>query len=198
MNEDVTTVEIGRLLLLFTDPDRLRVLTAMLDDALMPAEIAASARLDMAGTMRHLKTLQQARLVEMVPGHETRFRATLENLKQTTIALAAPSRVPQNASVAEVDFDTRQVLSAFFDGGRLKALPMRNRRKKMVVLEELLRRIPWKSEYREAELDQHIKPIYEDYCSIRRAWIDFLYMVRDHGVYTWTRQGMNAIKSASH
>jgi DNA-binding transcriptional ArsR family regulator len=189
MNE-VRTERIGAILRCFADPDRLRVLTAVLDEAHTPAEIAALVSLGLAGTMRHLKKLERAGLVEAGP--EARYRATLAELKQAVINLATPSRVPETASIADVDFDTREVLSAFFDGPRLKALPVRNR-KKEIVLEELLRRIPWQPEYREAHLNELIKPIFEDYCAVRRAWIDFMYMGRDRGIYRWTQRGLDAL-----
>ncbi|NHZ36779.1 DUF2087 domain-containing protein [Massilia rubra] len=194
MTENLTTEKIGRLLLLFADPVHLRVLSLILDEDLAPTEIAARSMLNLAATMRHLRALQQAGLVKTVVAGETRYRATLDQLKRTAIELATSSRDPETASVGDVSVDTREVLSAFFAGSQLKALPLRNRRKKMIVLEELLRRIPWKAEYKEAELDAHIKPIYEDYCSVRRAWVDFMYMVRNDGVYTWTRHGMDAIE----
>ena len=97
---DVTTERIGTILGSLADPDRLRVITAVLENAHTPAQIAALVSQDLARTMRNLKKLQRAGLVEVGP--EGRYRATLAELKHAAISLARPSRVPETASVADV------------------------------------------------------------------------------------------------
>jgi DNA-binding transcriptional ArsR family regulator len=195
MNDNVATEKIARLVLALTDPERLRLMGAVLEEPHTLGEIATVASLDVASTLRHLKALERAELVEATAEPEPRYRATLENPKQVAIGLAQRSRVAKMPSEADVDFARWKVLSAFFDGPRLRALPLRNHRKKKIVLEELLRRLPWQSEYHETELDDFIKPIFDDYCSVRRAWIDFMYMQRDHGIYSWTPHGLDALNA---
>jgi hypothetical protein len=96
--------------------------------------------------------------------------------------------VKELASSAAVDDDTRDVLRAFFDGPRLRALPMQ-RKKKELVLEEVLRRIPRRKEYAEPELNRFIEVVFDDYCTVRREWIMGRYMTREGGVYRLADRG---------
>ena len=96
------------------------------------------------------------------------------------------------ATSAPVDDQTRDVLRAFFDGPRLRALPAQ-RRKKEIVLEEVLRRLPRRREYPESELNGFIEAVHPDYCAIRREWIMGRYMERKDGIYKLTPRGRQAL-----
>ncbi|MNC94920.1 hypothetical protein D3C83_119050 [compost metagenome] len=80
------------------------------------------------------------------------------------------------------------MLRSFFDGPRLRALPVQ-RRKKDLVLEEVLRRLPRRREYREPELNRFIEVFHPDFCTIRREWIMGGYMEREAGVYRLAERG---------
>ncbi len=86
------------------------------------------------------------------------------------------------------------MLRAFFDGPRLLSLPVQ-RRKKELVLEELLRRLPRRREYREPELNKFIEAVHPDFCTIRREWIMGGYMEREAGVYRLAPRGRAVIES---
>ena len=61
------------------------------------------------------------------------------------------------------------------------------------VLEELLRRLPRRREYREPELNRFIEVVHPDYCTIRREWIMGRYMERKDGIYKLAERGRTAI-----
>ncbi len=86
----------------------------------------------------------------------------------------------------------RRVLRAFFDGPRLLSIPAQ-RKKKEIVFEEILRRIPRRKEYGEQELSRYIEAIHPDFCTIRREFIMGGYMVRAGGRYRWTERGRAAL-----
>ena len=79
--------------------------------------------------------------------------------------MTAPRRSTFGCSLPDAELERR---CAEFDIHPTGPLPGRAG-KKEIVLKELLRRIPWKPEYREADLNELIKPIYGDYCAIRRG-----------------------------
>jgi len=86
--------------------------------------------------------------------------------------------------VAEL-FDERErdrVLRAFFVEGRLKALPVKMK-KRLFVLDVFARRFEFGQEYAEKEVNDLISPVYEDYCTIRRELVDFGFMARDNSIY---------------
>jgi hypothetical protein len=146
-----------------------------------------------ATASHHLRVLADAGLVA-----ETRqppysfYQLDLGGLRNALKAVSTPKRVRELATAAPVDDDTRDVLWAFFDGPRLLALPAQ-RRKKEIVLEEVLRRLPRRREYREPELNRFIEAVHPDFCAIRREWIMGDYMKRKDGVYTLAPRGKEAI-----
>ena len=82
-------------------------------------------------------------------------------------------------------FDERErdrVLRAFFEEGRLKALPIKMK-KRRYALDVFARRFDPGREYTEKEVNDLISPVYGDYCTIRRELADFGFMARDRGVY---------------
>ncbi|OOE12802.1 DUF2087 domain-containing protein [Fictibacillus arsenicus] len=74
------------------------------------------------------------------------------------------------------------VLNAFFNKeGKLKNIPSQ-KKKKLVVLEYLIRKLDEES-YSELQINQFIKQYHEDFCTIRREFIVNGYMDRDAGFY---------------
>jgi DNA-binding transcriptional ArsR family regulator len=177
------------------DPTRLRMVAAMVDRPRCGQDLAAEVGVSPATVSHHLRVLADAGLVT-----ETRqppyafYQLDLAGLQEAVKAVSTPKRVRALATAAPVDDDTRDVLRAFFDGPRLRALPAQ-RRKKDLVLEELLRRLPRRREYREPELNRFIEAVHPDFCTIRREWIMGGYMTREAGVYRLAPRGKQALGS---
>ena len=175
------------------DPTRLRMIAAMVDRARCGQDLAAEVGVSPATVSHHLRVLTDAGLLrETRQPPYTFYQLDLEQLQGAVKAVSSPKRVRELATAAPVDDDTRDVLRAFFDGSRLVALPAQ-RRKKDIVLEELLRRIPRRREYREPELNKFIEVVHPDFCTIRREWIMGGYMEREAGVYRLAARGRAVI-----
>ncbi len=175
------------------DPTRLRMIAAMVDRPRCGQDLAAEVGVSPATASHHLRLLAEARLVvETRQPPYTFYQLDLAGLQEAVKAVSTPKRVRELATAAPVDDDTRDVLRAFFDGPRLRALPVQ-RRKKEIVLEEVLRRLPRRREYRELELNRFIEAVHPDYCTIRREWIMGRYMERKDGVYRLAQRGRDAL-----
>jgi hypothetical protein len=184
------------LLRALADPMRLRLIAALLDEPRTLEELTAQLASDLATVAHQVRKLETAGLVVATRDSMIRYRAELGRLQRTAIQISAPKRVRAAATAADVDRETRDVLSAFFDGPRLTALPVQHRKKER-VLEEVLRRIPVQQEYREPDLNQMIRGIFADFCSIRREWIMAGYMVRDRGVYRLAARGLAVLAAGA-
>ena len=78
--------------------------------------------------------------------------------------------------------EAEKVMAAFFEDGRLKALPVKQR-KRMIVLESFAARFEPGIVYPEKDVNEMISQAYADYCTIRRDLVDFGFMARDKGGY---------------
>jgi biotin operon repressor len=175
------------------DPTRLRMIAAMVDRPRCGQDLAAEVGVSPATVSHHLRVLAGAGLLVETRQHPYAFyQLDLAGLQEALKAVSTPKRVRELATAAPVDDPTRDVLRAFFDGPRLRSIPVQ-RRKKELVLEELLRRIPRRREYREVELNRFIEVFHEDYCEIRREWIMGGYMERKDGIYALAPRGRAAI-----
>ena len=67
------------------------------------------------------------------------------------------------------------------------------RKKKEICLEEILRRLPRRREYKEPELNKFIEVIHPDFCTIRRELITGGWMERAAGVYKLAARGREAL-----
>jgi biotin operon repressor len=175
------------------DPTRLRMIAAMVDRRRCGQDLAVEVGVTPATVSHHLRVLSDAGLVV-----ETRqppyvfYELNLAGLQDAVKAVSTPKRVRELATTAPVDDEHRNVLRAFFDGPRLIALPVQ-RRKKEIVLEEVLRRLPRRREYREVELNGFIEAVHPDYCAIRREWIMGRYMERQDGIYKLAQRGKDVV-----
>lgn len=175
------------------DPTRLRMIAAMVDRERCGQDLAAEVGVSPATVSHHLRVLSDAGLLrETKQPPYVFYQLDLEQLQNAVKAVSSPKRVRELATAAPVNDETRDVLRAFFDGPRLISLPAQ-RRKKEIVLEELLRRLPRRREYREPELNKFIEAVHPDFCTIRREWIMGGYMERHAGVYRLAQRGRDVI-----
>ncbi len=184
--------DVERLVQLFkalADPTRLRMLGLMLDRERCGRELAGELGVSAPTVSHHLRVLRRAGLL-----HESRqspytfYRLDLEALQGALAGLADRRRVQSFATDTRLSDGKRKVLRAFFDGPRLLRIPAQ-RRKKEIVFEEILRRLPRRVEYGEKELSRFIEAIHPDYATIRREFIMGRYMEREAGRYRLAERG---------
>src|SRR5690349_17191397 len=175
------------------DPTRLRLAALIVDRPRCGQDVAAELGISAGTVSHHLRVLREAGLVQ-----ETReppysfFQLDLAALQQALRAVSSKKVVREIAGDEARSSEERKVLRTFFDGPRLVALPAQ-RKKKQMVFEEILRRIPRRKEYEERELSRYIETVFEDYCTVRREWVMGGYMARENGVYRLTDLGREAI-----
>jgi hypothetical protein len=87
----------------------------------------------------------------------------------------------QAAPETEVSEEAR-TLRAFFDGDRLKQIPAQ-RKKRVIILRQLLTRFAPDRQYNEREVNDTLKVANEDYATLRRELVDYGFMTRDKGIY---------------
>ena len=81
----------------------------------------------------------------------------------------------------------QKVLQTFLDGERIVQLPVKLK-KRLVILRWLLDHVETNRTYDETEINALISKHHPDYATIRREWIVFGWMERDHGTYWRTSE----------
>jgi biotin operon repressor len=152
-------------------------------------DLATELKISGATVSHHLKVLRDAGLLkESRQSPYTFFSLDHKALQLAVRSIADKQQVSEMADEGQLPDKHRKVLRAFFDGPRLVAIPAQHK-KKEIVLEEVLRRLPRRKEYGERTLSRYIEGVFEDFCTIRREFVRCGYMVRDNGRYQLTERG---------
>ncbi|PAV30450.1 ArsR family transcriptional regulator [Virgibacillus profundi] len=81
------------------------------------------------------------------------------------------------------DEEKYKIINNFFNNdGKLKNIPAQ-RKKKLIILEHLIKGLKVGRIYQEKEINEHIKQFHEDYATIRREFIMCHFMNRQNGEY---------------
>lgn len=178
-----------RQLRALADPVRLRILGLTAERERSGQELAELVELSPPTVSHHLRLLREAGLLrETRHAPYTYYTYDAGHAIRALKALSERKKLQEFAREDDTPGDERRVLNAFFDGPRLKAIPAQ-RRKKQVVFEELLRRLPRRREFTEKELSLWIERRHSDFCTIRREFIIGGYMDRADGIYRLTQKG---------
>jgi biotin operon repressor len=176
------------------DPVRLRLIALILDEERCGQELATELTLAPATVSHHLRRLRAAGLVtERAEPPYVYYRLDHASLRKAVLSITDKKKVSRLAT-AGGDAYAAKVIDTFFEDGRLTAIPTQ-RRKKEVVFEEILRRLPRRDVYTERELSNLIAKHADDYCTIRREFIMGRYMTRDRGRYRLAPRGHAIVDS---
>ena len=161
------------------DESRLAIIRMLLEGESYVELIASRLELTSATVSHHLKKLESAGLVEC---HRTQFYMIYSVKRE----ILEGNLIDLIGTLPAMDDDTKykqSVIDAFFEYGRLKALPAQ-RKKREVVLSYILDPLEKGHTYTEKEMNEHIVKYNDDYCLIRREMIAFGLVKRDHETYT--------------
>lgn len=186
--------ELVTLFKALADPARLKLLGLLVERPRCGRDLAAELELSPATVSHHLRLLRAAGLLrETRESPYTFYEFDHGALRRALSQLRDRSRVQQFAETGGLPEEKRKVLRNFFDGPRLLRIPAQ-RRKKEIVFEEVLRRLPRRRAYSERELSRFIETIHPDFATIRREFIMGKYMEREAGVYRLTERGRAALE----
>jgi len=176
---------VSDLLGLLAEPDRLRVVAALVLGARTTAEVVAATGLAEPACVKALNRLRRGGLVGL------RARAWVvheEVFTQAARAAAPPSAVPSAADLGALDERSAAVLRAFLrPDGRLERIPAA-RGKRRVVLDHLASGFEPGMRYPEREVDATLRAFHPDHAALRRYLVDEGFLERAGGIY-WRTGG---------
>ena len=165
------------------DPTRLQVVNALLERPHCAEELSGRLRRAPSTISFHLRKLEEAGLVAKTKSqyylvYELRTDLFAKRLREL-VALPAAEDSPERRRLLRM---REQVRKAYFRNGFLERIP-KQWRKRLVILEEVLEKFEPGRVYAEREVDERIKTLCADYCTIRRMLIDEGMMTRRNGEY---------------
>jgi len=163
------------------DATRLKLIGLLAVKPMCGSELARELEVSAPTVSHHIGRLKRLELVKSVREDTTIYYALdttrLHELNRSVFGEGEATDTPRPKK------DERQkVLDAFFVGGRLKDMPVQ-RKKKLYALEEILKLFVLERTYTEDEVNEHIKTVCPDYCTVRREFIINGYMRREKGMY---------------
>lgn len=181
-------VEIFRAL---GDPARLRLLGLIAAEPRTGKELAEAVSLGAPTVSHHMDKLVRSGLVKVERSGQSRIYTLNAEMLASFSRLARTAEQPaldagDAADESEQERERAKTLRDFFDGDRLKHIPAQ-RKKRVIVLQHLLRRFDPQREYTEREVNDLLKQSHDDFATLRRELIDYGFMSRAGGVYRVAR-----------
>ena len=167
------------LLKLLADETRLEILNILLKEDSYVEKIACELSLTPATICYHLKKMEAAGVVNC---SRSQFYI-IYSLNREIFDKPLYELIKKDEPVMDTEEKyKKEVISNFFKYGRLTQIPTQ-RKKREIVLAEILKQFEYDREYREKEVNEIILRYHEDFCTIRREMIAFGMMTRDHEIY---------------
>ena len=167
------------LLKLIADETRLKILNILLKEDSYVEKIACELSLTPATICYHLKKMESAGVVNC---SRSQFYI-IYSLNRDIFEKPLYELIQKDDVVIDTEEKyKKEVISNFFKYGRLTQIPTQ-RKKREIVLFEILKQFETDREYGEKEVNEIILRYHEDFCTIRREMIAFGMMTRDHEIY---------------
>lgn len=167
-----------KLLKLLADETRLRILNILVKEDSYVEKIACELSLTPATICYHLKKMESAGVVNC---SRSQFYM-IYSLNREIFDKPLFELIKDEEIVNTEEKYKKAVLSNFFKYGRLTQIPTQ-RKKREIVLAEILRQFELDREYTEKEVNEIILRYHDDYCTIRREMIAFGMVTRHHETY---------------
>ena len=166
-----------------SDMSRLRIVQSLTRGEMYTELLAERLAVTPSTVSFHMKKLEEAGIVvSRKEQYYTVYSLNRDVLGATLLDVAAsgPEQVDEQQKREE---EYRQkVIDTFFEYGKLKAIPAQ-RKKRRIVLEEILKDFEMGKTYDEKEVNLIIAAYHDDFCTIRREMILEGLMMRDHQSY---------------
>jgi hypothetical protein len=166
------------------DPERLAIAGALAQSSRTSAALASDLGLSVARIRKHLNRLTATGVVRLEPDRRT-YRLDPETLRWAAEQVGPP-REP-GLALGAADENEEAVLRSFFRDGRLREIPTKAS-KRRIVLERIALEFEPGLRYDEREVNAIVGRFFADHAALRRSLVDEGFLDREHGVY-WRTGG---------
>lgn len=170
------------------DTSRLRILNSLMDKPQYVEELAHRLNLAASTVSFHLKKLESAGLITQTKEqYYIIYKINTDLFGMTLREITDFDDIEKFAHEERINKYKGKVLTAFFKKNKLVKLPVQ-RKKKLIVLEEFVKKFKTSRRYTEENVNEIITQSYGDYCTIRRLLVEEGFMHRDKQIYWLTKE----------
>ncbi len=179
----MTELEVIKLFKSLADKSRLLILKSLIKEPMYVELLAERLQLTAPTISFHLKKLEDANIVKSSKEqYYTVYSINEDVLKSAIIDLIKEESSEENIQNQREEEYRKKVIENFFEYGKLKNIPVQ-RKKKLIVLEEIAKAFEIGKEYTEREVNIIIADFNDDFCTIRREFISEKMFTRNNGMY---------------
>ncbi len=167
----MTEADAIRLFKCLADKSRLQILKSLSVEDMYVERLAKRLGLSAPTVCFHLKKLSDAGAVTSYKNQYYMMYSLKKEVFQTSILEIVQQESDEAQLQIQRDEEYRQkVLDAFFEYGKLKAIPAQLK-KERIVLEHIARAFECGRMYSEKEVNLILSDFYDDFCTIRRDMV---------------------------
>ena len=179
----MTQENVLKLFKCLSDASRLRIIQSLNQGEMYTELLAERLQLTPSTVSFHMKKLEDAGLViSRKEQYYTVYSLNREVLEKTVYDLAASEPEQIDDQQKREEAYRQKVLKAFYDYGKLRAIPVQ-RKKKLICYEKIAELFEPGRVYGEKEVNEIISPVCGDYCTVRRDMIGEGIFSREDGRY---------------
>ncbi|MEH7400310.1 metalloregulator ArsR/SmtB family transcription factor [Gottfriedia acidiceleris] len=167
------------------DLTRVRIIALLQQGHLSGQEIASKLSLKPPTITHHMSKLREVGLIKERRDKNTiYFSLNTKILEMNAKAIfTVGTGGDSNMEMSVTDSERSSIINNFFTKeGKLKIYPAQ-RKKKLVVLEHMIKGLEFGRVYQEKEINEYLKEFHEDYATLRRELIMCQYMYRENNQY---------------
>ncbi len=162
----------------FIDVNRLRLAALLSEQACTVEEIAARLRIRVSEVPRQLAQIEKLGLLRMEGERYRLDTKALEGLSRQVLAGRRAVVAEHSNDEDADDFDRKVVKNYSLPDGRLKEIPMQEK-KLLPILRHVVQVFEPGVRYNEKQVNEALGRFHEDYASLRRYLVDRGMMVRE-------------------
>lgn len=166
-----------------SDKSRLMIINSLIQSPMYVELLAERLNLSSSTISFHLKKLEDSNLVYSTKEqYYVVYHLNEDMLSLTLKGLINIDEPEENLQLEREEQYRNNVIKAFFKYGKLKSIPVQQKKRK-IILEEISKNFEAEKIYSEKEVNLIIADFHDDFCTIRREMIAFKILSRENGKY---------------
>lgn len=165
------------------DKSRLLIINNLMEGPMYVELLSQRLNLSSSTISFHLKKLEEANIVYSIK--EQYY--VVYHLNSDMLSLRLKDLIAIGKSEVDVQIEREKqyrnsVINSFFQYGKLKSIPVQQKKRK-IVLEEIAKKFEPNRDYSEREVNIIIADFHDDFCTIRREMVAFNILKRSKNIY---------------